>query len=251
MLSTITRSFCLFMYLMALQSISQADSVVMASLHQAPIQFEEDGEVKGIAVDISREIFKRMDLKVEIQLFPFARVLHLAQNSLVDAIFTIVKTEERETFLSYPDEVFLNQQAVMIVRKDDPVIFNGDFSNLSHHVFGVLHAATYGPEYEAAKSAGEITHFETVVNYKQSIQMLMSNRTDVMIGPKLTLLYAVKEMGYSDEVRVLSPAIQDVATYVAFTSTADTPAFLDRFDDTLRELKADGTYDRIIQSYIE
>lgn len=234
-----------------LGGFTSAAPVKIVTLHQPPIQFIESGVVKGIAIDLIKEVFKRMNTPIDIQIFPFARTLNLMKSEQADAVLTIVKNPEREQFLAYPKEVLLNQEAVMVVRKNDPVVFDGEFKNLSQKTFGVLHSATYGSAFEQALSEGKVTKFETVENYQQSALMLMAGRIDVMIGPRLTLLYALKQTGHSKDYRVLSPAIQQVPTYFAFAKRYQSSELLEAFEQTLQAIKRDRTYDQIINRYIE
>ena len=228
-----------------------ANPLTLVTLQQPPVQYEEGGVAKGITVDIAREVFRRMQQPIDVQVMPFPRTLLLMQTGKAEGIFSIVKTAEREQFLAYPNEILLTQEAVMVVRKNDTVRFNGDFSNLKDKVFAVLHNATYGPAYQQAVNEGHLNRFETVESYQQSARMLMSGRIDVMIGPRLSLLYALKQVGHSQDYRVLEPAIQSVPTFLAFPASYRNSSLIRAFDDSLQAVKRDGTYERIIRGYIE
>jgi polar amino acid transport system substrate-binding protein len=230
---------------------SQAEPLTLVTLEQPPIQLRVGDQVKGIAIDLVQEVFARMDQPFDIHLLPFPRALNMVQKGQADGILTIVKNQEREAYLTFTSEALLDQEAVLIVRKNDPVEYQGDFNVLNDYTFGVISQATYGKKYEEAVTNGVITNFEYVHEYQQSIKMLISGRIDVMIGPRLTLLYGLQQLGYRDKVRILYPPIEIVPTYIAFTGTNYSPEFLQRFDETLAEMKRDGTYRRIIERYVK
>jgi polar amino acid transport system substrate-binding protein len=230
---------------------SEADPLQVVTLQQPPLEYEEHGVIKGIAVDLVKEVFKRMQQPITVKLYPFARSLNMLKTGEADAIFAIVKKPERELFLNYPNEILIDQTAMLFIRKDAPIHFDGDFRLLSAYTFGILRAATYGPQWEEAVNTGIINKIEEVDDYRQNVFKLVNNRVDIMIGPRLSLLYVIKELGYQDAVQELSPPIEIVPTYLAFSKTRVAPEISEQFARILKDLKDDGTYDKIIQAYIE
>ncbi len=223
----------------------------VVTLQQPPLEYEEDGVIKGIAVEIVKEVFARMQQPITLNLYPFARALTMLKAGEADAIFAIVKNQEREEFLNYPSEALIDQTGTLFVRKDAQIQFDGDLRALSAYRFGILRAATYGPQWEDAINSGVISKVEEVADYRQNVLKLVNNRVDIMIGPRLSLLYVIKELGYQDAVRELSPPIEVVPTYLTFSKTRVAPETIEEFARILKELKDDGTYDKIIQAYIE
>ena len=101
-----------FWMLLTAQSVV-AEPLRIVTLEQPPVQYEEQGVIKGIAVDIVREVFGRMQQPVTLKVYPFARSLHIIRKGGADAIFAIVKNPERELFLDYPDEVLIEQTGTL------------------------------------------------------------------------------------------------------------------------------------------
>jgi polar amino acid transport system substrate-binding protein len=229
---------------------SVAEPLQVVTLEQPPLEYEEQGAIKGIAVDLVKEVFARMPQPITLQLYPFARSLEMLKAGEADAIFAIVKKPERELFADFPSEVLIEQTATLFVRKEAPIRFDGDFRKLSAYRFGILRGATYGPQWDEAVNTGIISKIEAVTDYRQNVTKLVNNRLDIMIGPRLSMLYIIKELGQQDAVKELSPAIESVPTYLAFSKTRVTPEIKAQFEHILKELKRDGTYDKIIQAYI-
>ena len=228
---------------------SVAAPLRIVTLEQPPIQYEEQGVIKGIAVDIVKEVFARMQQPITLKIYPFVRTLHMLKTGQADAIFAIVKKPERELFLSYPHEILIEQTGSLFVRRDSPIQFGGDFRKLSPYTFGILRGATYGPLYDKAVKNGTISKIEDVDDYEKNVLKLINNRVDILVGPRLTMLAAIKELGRKEDVKELSPPIQVVPTYLAFAKQGIAPEIQTKFEQILQELKRDGTYDRIIQAY--
>lgn len=107
-----------------------------------------------------------------------------------------------------------------------------------------------GPQWDEAVNAGIISRIDAVPDYRQNVLKLVNDRIDIMIGPRLSMLYVIKALGQQDAVRDLSPVIENVPTYLAFSKTRVSQDIKTQFDRLLKELKDDGTYDKIIQGYI-
>ncbi|MFZ6642987.1 substrate-binding periplasmic protein [Undibacterium sp. TC4M20W] len=88
-------------------STSIAATFKLASLHYPPYEYVEQGEVKGIAVDIVKEAFRLMGHQVSINIYPMRRSLEMVKNGEADGIFTVFKTPEREKYIIYSNEAVL------------------------------------------------------------------------------------------------------------------------------------------------
>lgn len=235
--------------LLSMQGVAAPLQVV--TLQMPPIEYEEQGVIKGIAVEIVNEVFTRMQQPITLKVYPFARALNMIKKGEADAIFAVVKTLERERFLNYPGEVLIEENATLFVRKNESIQYDGDFRALSDYTFGTIRAATYGAKWEKAVNTGIISKIEEVTEYRQNVLKLVNNRIDIMIGPRLSTLYIIKQLGQQNAVKELAPAIEIVPTYLAFSSTRVAPGIKAQFERILKEMKKDGTYDKIIQRYIQ
>jgi polar amino acid transport system substrate-binding protein len=235
--------------LLAIQSVAAPLRVVIFEL--PPLEYKEQGALKGAAVDIVTEVFSRMKQPIRLELYPFARALKMIKEGDADAIFAIVKKPERELYLDFPSEVLIEQTASMFARKNAPIQFDGNFRKLCAYRFGILIGATYGPQWDEAVQTGIISKIEAVPDYRQNVLKLVNDRVDIIIGPRLPMLYAIEKLGQQGAVKELSPAIEIVPTYLAFSKTRVAPDIKAQFERILKDLKEDGTYDKIIQRYIQ
>lgn len=233
---------------MLLTMQSAAESLQVVTLQYPPFEYEEQGAIKGIAVDIVKEVFARMQQPITITLYPFARALNMIKESEADAIFTFSKLPERETYADYPSEVLIEQTISLFVQQDAPITYDGDISSLRSYTCGVIRGAQYGP---VSDEAMKIMKVEEVTDHRQNVLKLVNNRLDVILGPRLVILFTIKELGQQGAVKELSPSLETVPTYLAFSKTRIAPEIKVQFERLLKELKDDGTYDKIIQAYIQ
>ena len=81
------------------------------------------------------------------------------------------------------------------------------------------------------------------------MEKLLKGRFDVLVSNKYGALDILKKMGKSDRVEELSPEIQSVPSYIAFSKKRNLSAIRDQFDSVFAAMKKDGTYDQIIKGY--
>ena len=139
-----TRGLLLFVIFFLISGYCFAKTLELVTLQYPPYVFEHNGEIKGIALEIVEEAFRRMQQPVNVKLLPWARALKYIKRGKADAIFTAFKNPERETFMVYSKEVLINQTISLFVRKDSNIIFDGDLKKLSNYRFGVVRKVSYG-----------------------------------------------------------------------------------------------------------
>lgn len=231
-------------------SVSADTPLSLATLSMPPLEYQEDGVVKGIASDIVNTVFARMGITTDTQLYPFARAMKMVEQQKVDAIFSIVSTPQRQTLLTFSGESLIDDVTSLFVRHDADIEFNGDLSSLTHYRFGVLRAAHYGKRWQQALHSGVITKVERVSDQRQNILKLTHHRIDIIIGPRLSILHELNVLGLQQQVKILPVPIEVVPTYLAFAKGRVPLAIQLQFTEQLRQLKQEDQYQRIIDSYI-
>ncbi len=219
------------------------------TLHYPPYEYEEDGMLKGIAVDVVEEVFNRMDHPIQINLVPWDRALSMIEHGAADALFTAYKTPEREAFCDFSNEVLVDQTISLFVREDSTIQFDGDLSSLEGYTLGTVRKLGYGSVMDKALKHGVLTNVEATRTAEKNMAMLILNRVDVLVSNKYGAYDILKRLKRTDKVKELTPSIEHVSSYLAFSKKRNLSHIRDQFDFTLKEMKMDGSYQRIINSY--
>lgn len=141
---------------------------------------------------------------------------------------------------------------------DDSVIsFSGDFSVLSQYHFGARQDFSYGTIYDKAVADKVITKLTLDVESEPLIRKLCTGELDILIGDQDTIRYLynqVKSVEMSGvkrckEIKYLSPNVQSTPSYLAFSKKSQLSHIRDQFDRVLTEMKQDGRYDNIINTW--
>lgn len=218
----------------------------------APISYVMDGKITGIGTELVIEAFARLGLPIEIQILPGSRALNMLQKGEADALFALAKTPERESFAEYPTTPIIDQPVSLFVRKDSTILFDGDVKKLSPYAIGIIRGGHFSPEFETAIKDQLFPKIEEVTNYSQNILKLEAQRIDIIVGSRISVLFAAKELGKQDTIKELSPTLTASSpAYLAFSKKGKVIKFMTQFDEMLKAMYQDGTYDRIMQSYLK
>ena len=223
----------------------------LATLEFPPYEYTENGEIKGSAVEVVKEAFKRMGQPIKIDVYPWVRAIKMIEAGEVDAIFTAYKTSEREAFADYSNEVLMPQIVSIFVRKDSKIVFDGDLSKLSSLKFGVVRSLSYGDKLDGAFKSRMLPNVEDVAEGEQNFLKLINSRVDLVPSNKYVAVDILNKMKKTGELKELSPAVQTIPSYIAFSKKKNLSKTRDDFDEVLRKMKSDGTYDRIISDFFK
>lgn len=217
-----------------------------------PFSWEADGKVTGIGTDLTTEIFKRLAIPIEIKIFPPARALSMVQSGEGDCIFLVAKTPDRATFLNYPSEPIIDQPVSLYAMSDSPVNFDGDIKKLARFRIGMIMGSRYSSEFEEMIKNKEFATLSEVTEYSQLVKLLELSRVDIIIGPRSSIFFAAKQIGLKDKIKELTPPIvASSPAYLAVSKKGKAAGLVDKINVIILEMKKDGTYDRIVKSYLK
>lgn len=225
-----------------------AQPVVLATHYFPPYSFEQDHQVKGIAVDLVQEAMRRLKIPVTIKIYPWARALEETKIGNTDGIFSAFKTPDRELYLSYGKETLIPYVMVLVARSDSP-FKNAQLSELSQAAVGRVNQQSYGPAFDQAVKQGRFKAVDTANSNELLAKMLLAKRFDMMVTDRYVGQALFKNLGYQDLVRELEPPVSSLPSYLAFTKAQDRSQLRDQFDRALKAMRADGTTAKIYQSY--
>ena len=218
----------------------------IVTLQYPPYAYKENGQVKGIAVEIVTEAFKRLNLPITITVLPWARALHQIKNGDADAIFTLFKKPEREVFADYSNEILVPQIVSLYVNKHSTIEFTGDLKQLKAYSFGLVRKVSYGQIFDRALKNNILPNVVRSNDAQQSFKMLFSNRIDIVAINKYGALDILQHSNKLNDIKELKPDLQNIPSYIAFSKKRNLSTIRDKFDDTLRQMKIDGSYDLLI-----
>lgn len=226
---------------------ASAEPLKLVTLSYPPYEYVEDGEVKGVATRIVREIFRRMDVEIDIELMPWVEALDAVRTGRADAIYTAFKTPEREEYLLYPETELIGQTTSLFVRDGSEIDYHGELRPLAAYSFGVVHGVSYGPLFDNAVKTGMIRNVVRSIDGRESVKRFLAGEFDILVSNWLEAKTILKSLNSEDKARALSPPLQNIRSYLAFSGKSDRSDLLGDFERHLRQIRMDGTYGKLFQ----
>ncbi len=232
-------------------NFSYADDLLLAAADSAPTAFMKDGQPAGLLVDVVTEAFRRAGYPIKIKLMPWARCLAEAREGTVDGIFSSFKLPEREAFLSFTDVPIIVQTESFFVRSESSTTFNGDLKELKDIKIGVILDTSYGARVDAMIKDGIWRDVAKANNVDSLVAMLLAGRFDLIPSYRHVVLNAAKKAGALDKIRELSPSIDAVPSYLAFSKKRDYAGVMAAFNKAMNDMKREKVLESIEDRYLK
>jgi len=230
---------------------SYAQELVLAAADSAPTAFMKNGKPAGLLVDVVTEAFRRTGYPVVIKLMPWARCLAEAREGTVDGIFSSFKLPEREAFLSFTEVPVIVQTESFFVRSESGITFNGDLKDLKDVKIGVILDTSYGSKVDAMIKDGIWRDVAKANNVDSLVAMLVAGRFDLVPSYRHVVLSAAKKAGVLDKIRELSPSVEAVPSYLAFSKKHDYAGVIVAFNKAMNDMKREKVIDSIEDRYLK
>jgi polar amino acid transport system substrate-binding protein len=225
-------------------------SLVLVAADSAPTAYMENGRPSGILVDVVTEAFRRTGQQFEIQLMPWARCLAEIRSGRVDGIFSVFQLPDRNEFLTYTSIPIITQVLAFFVPADSDLSFGGDIAQLQSFTIGTIRGTSYGTKVDSALSAGVWSTVVETNNIDSLVGMLSLKRIDLAVGYRHVILEAARKRGYLGKIKELSPSIDVIPSYLAFTKQRDYSEEVAGFDRALASMKSDQSFRAIYEKYL-
>jgi len=138
----------------------------------------------------------------------------------------------------------------------EPMALSRDLEEASELRVGTQLGYYYGKRFDRILQDPPFRALEVAQTIPHSLTLLKADRTNVFIGDLLPTLYYLKELGLEDEIHIVRekesglPLIVSTSpTYVAFSRRRVDPDYVLAFDEALRSVRADSTFDAILEKY--
>lgn len=206
----------------------------------------KDGVHKGILVEVVKEVEKELDIKFNIQTYPWARSYKLAQNAK-GGIIGISMNNERLKLFDYNKIPLFNDTMVLITKKGNEFKFD-DIKDLKNKKIGYCRGCSFGKIFEEAKNY--FIPVETDDSREQRLKLLLKGKLDAaLLGPGKYALQKICEETNSfrlEDFTILQKPLTIDPNYFAFSKKLDKKELLKKFDEVLQRKIDNGLIEKII-----
>lgn len=216
------------------------DKLVMATNAEfPPYEYYDGDDVVGIDVDFAQAIADKLGMELSVEDMAFDSIIPAVQSGKADfGAAGMTVTEERQSQVDFSDSYYTGRQ-VIIVREDNTDITGPD--DLNGKKIGVQ-LGTTGDIYSSDDYGDD--NVERYNKGVEAVQALQQGKIDAVIIDDQPAQTFVKE---NEGLKILDTEYVEEDYALCFKKGND---LVDKVNDAIAELKKDGTFDKIIEKYI-
>jgi polar amino acid transport system substrate-binding protein len=228
-------------------SVAMGEDITFAVGDFAPYHYQENGEIKGIFIDVVNEVSGRLGHSPKFVMYPWKRALFAVENGDVDGIISVYYTKKRDKFLVYPNEAlgFMN---ISIFSGKENHLKVKKFSDLKNtHLFQVR-GTSYGPEFDSQ------THIFKDIWYcndiEKQITLLDKRPFHVAIANEPAFKTVSGKLGLKDRFKRLYQ-VKKEPLYIGFSKANGEKgrSYAEKFGAVLKQMKKEGRLSEIEAKY--
>lgn len=220
-------------------------AVVLATMNWEPY-YGQNLPNDGFFTAICRTAFQRAGYEFNVTFVPWARAVEGAKDGTYDGVMGGYYTEERTQHFLYTD-VVTESEEILLSLKSSKIPFSS-LRDLAPYRIGGIRGGAIEAQW---KATGYLT-VEEVSTYVQNLEKLRENRIDAIIGDRMMWQYLLntKHHEFRDLVEEIGPIIQATPLYLLISKkTPNHTTVVTDFNRALKEIKTDGSYEKIIKQY--
>ncbi len=227
-----------------LSFLSHAATIIAAQDPWAPF-VQQNNANPGISVEIVIEAFKTQGHDVDFKIMPWTRALNEVKDGRVDVLVATWFTQERTSYLNY-SQPYLENSLKFIKRSGDGFEYNG-MDSLSGKNVGIIRNYGYGDEFLKATNFNKPEANDLVANAKK----LLAKRIDLTLEDELVAKATLSGAGMNlSDFDFTNNALSVNPLHVTSgLANAKNGEIIEAFNKGLAEIKANGTFDKILMKY--
>lgn len=210
-----------------------------------PCNFLENGEAKGVGVDILKTIWKKLGYSPQkIQVLPWPKAYQAALTQPNTVLFGTARLESREHLFKWVGPVFL-KRFVLFAPKQSP-LRAVDFEDMNSLRIGTT--KDDAAEQELVRQGVRLDRMVRVQGLKEQLELLENDKVDVIARDEMTVQVYMDKRGLKKEAIKKVKSISGASLWYAFSKDVPDKVVKD-FQNSLNDLKKDGTVARLMKNY--
>ncbi len=200
----------------------------------------------GVAVELVVTALKRAGYEVSGSFQPWSRALEGGRLGVYDVIVAAWRTPDRERDLHF-SRPYLTSRILFVKRSGAPIEFH-TLDDLRGLVIGVVQDYAYGGGLDQAEGLVKVPARTAV----QNLLKLRQGQIDLSLGDEWALMYQVAEhMPHAaSEFEFLPHALAERGIHIAVSrANSMHDRIVADFDAAIAAMKADGSYEKIIEKH--
>ncbi|MGY3172591.1 polar amino acid transport system substrate-binding protein [Pseudomonas sp. TE12234] len=222
---------------------SAASLNLLTDIHP-PLHFQQNGELVGFGVDVVKALAERTGDQVQLQQVPLLRALHMASSEPATAVFTVLRTAERDGQYQWVGPLLDVETALYSADSTQPPVR----SLVDAARLGRIAVPRKWLAYSYLQQQG-LNNLYGVETPEQMVRLARMGRTEFVVADTLSIATLAREEGLApDRLQYQMPLMRQ-GSYIAFSLQTDA-CQVARWQQALDEMNRDGRLARIKQRWL-
>jgi len=179
--------------------------------------------------------------------------LELGKSGQADVLLDVQKKINRTDWFYYPDEPISDVKICLYALAGKRVTYDGSINSISGARIATIQKYSYGANFDNAVKDNII-----VIDPSENVaacynKLLNDPRVDYLVEYSGAFVNNIKKLQISPTaiIELQPPLVDSVKEYTVFSkkSAAVTPELVQNFNNAILAMKADGTFQKIVDSY--
>lgn len=201
---------------------------------------------RGLAAELVTKALERKGYKSTLSIDSWQRALDGVQLGVFDASCAIWKTADREQHLLYSEPYLENK--ISFIKKKSLQLNYQQLDDLKGYMIGVVRGYAYGEQFTQSRDLIKIPENRII----QNLQKLASGSIEVTLGDERAINYKLQQFlpTEASSFEFVEPPLTYKNLYFAVSKVNESaPKIISDFNQSIEEMKQDGSYYQIIDKY--
>lgn len=227
-----------------------AEGVIVSGHEEyAPFMWRQGDEIVGVGIDVVNIIFHDLGINVTSRYVgPWKRILRKIELGEVDILCGGYITDDRLEYMDFSEEPLSADPTAVFVwhTRAFPFETRDDLKGIR---FGEVLGESQGQEFDAWRN--KYASVEEVPTSILNIKKLEANRIDAFATGLYSGLLHIKKEGYAGRIIPLKHPVNTEYLHIGISKKSKYIQYLPQINRKLRELRRNGTIERLIQYHLE
>jgi len=159
---------------------AELKEIHLGGFNYPPFYTKKNEVACGVGVELAHELFKRMNIKPSVLIYPMSRLLYKMKSGQTDGALFLLKTSERSKYLRYSIPIMtIPGQLWSAAGRQGGAI---ELKDIGKYRVGVTQGYSYGEKFDSLlKKLNTASAYSDYANYK----LLLAGKIDVFPGNEL------------------------------------------------------------------
>ena len=245
---TLIATLALTLGLATMAMASGADDLTYMTEQYPPFNYADGSKVSGISADLLTAMLKEMGSSktaADFAVLPWAQGYKRVQDEPDTCLFATTLTDARQPLFKWVGP-FIDTNISIIAKKGAVKI--GSAADMAKYKFGVIRD-DIGMELLEANGVGK-DNMDITAKMESNLKKMEHGRIDAVAYEQTSTMYQIKQAGMNTADYEVAYVLKHGGLYYAFNKNVP-DSLIAEFQKALDGIKADGTYQKILDSYLK